>query len=760
VLFDGMLGRRRDWVLAIAVAAVACALVAVPAARAESFTVNSTGDEVDDSLGDEICRTTPGDVCTLRAAIEEGDNLGESTSIEFDKGEGGVFDGQPSSTIVLGSQLPDITVPVFIDGTCETDSGAIGPCVGISGPSGKPALVVSKAAGGRIAGLAITGAQTAVSLLESPNTMVQGNWFGVALGGASPGNGTGVLVESGSDGSFIGGEGELDGNVFAGNAADGLDVHGGNEVKVYGNLFGVEPDGITPSPNGGDDIEVVATGGGEVSGTEIGTRVNAAAASPRCDGGCNVISGAAADGVDLQGEAGESPATSTSVFGNYIGVNAGGTAAVPNADAGINVGQAPHTLIGGPSARDANRINGGSVGVLAGPEAGDLAIRGNLIGTDATDTGALSPPDDGIVVDSGESESPALEAEIAGNEIRMEGGNAILQKGRGAWIHGNRIAGAQTGIKTVDPIAYYGNVIEDNRIDGSAVSGILVENDFNEIVGNEVLGTGGPGIWIQGNFSEAIRNSVGGDTDADENVINGGAAAAIEVSNEEKTDNEVARNRGTGNGGLFIDLVAKSPATEVGPNRGLKPPAFSTSTQTGASGGAEEGATVRVFRKQSSATGELESFLGEAVADEDNSWTVTYDEEIPAGTIVAATQTKAGATSELATTGSEAEGLAGGAGGVFGGGVQGAFVNAAPIRPRTRIVRGRLRHHSARFVFESSQAGSTFLCRLDDKPFDICRSPTRYAGLASGKHVFWVRAVGPSGHVDLSPAKKKFSISG
>ena len=178
------------------------------------------------------------------------------------------------STITLKSQLPDIIVPVLINGTCETGSGAIGPCVGIRGLSNEPALVVSKAAGGRIAGLAITGAQTAVSLLESPGTMVQGNWFGVALGGASPGNGTGVLVESGSNRSLIGGEGELEGNVFAGNAADGLDVHGGNEVKVFGNLFGVEPDGITPSPNGGDDIEVAATGGGEVTGTEVGTRVN------------------------------------------------------------------------------------------------------------------------------------------------------------------------------------------------------------------------------------------------------------------------------------------------------------------------------------------------------------------------------------------------------------------------------------------------------------------------------------------------------
>jgi CSLREA domain-containing protein len=757
VLVDGMLGRRRGWVLAIAVVAVACALVAVPAAKAESFTVNSTGDEVDDSLGDESCHTTPGGVCTLRAAIEEGDSLGESTSIEFDE----VFDGQASSTIALGSQLPDITVPVFIEGICETGPGALGPCVGIDGPSGKPALVVSNAEESEIRGLAITGAQTAISLLGSPRTKIQENWFGVTLGGASVGDGTGVFVGPGSNRSLVGGEGSEQGNVFAGNTADGLDVHGGNGVKVYGNYFGVEPDGITPSPNGGDDIEVVSTGGGEVTGTEIGTRVRpTAAASPRCDGGCNVISGAAANGLDLQGEAGESPAMSTSVLGNYIGVNVDGTAAVPSAEAGVKVGEAPHTIVGGPAAGEANRINGGSVGVLAGPAAGDLAVRGNLIGIDAAGAGALSPPGAGIVVDSAELASPALEAEIAGNEIGMEGGIAILQRGQGAWIHGNEIFGSQIGIRTFVPTEY-GNVVEGNLIEGSTASGILIENNLNEVVGNEVLGTSGPGIWIQGNASEATANSIGGDAGSNENVIDGSAGAAIEISDKEATNNEVARNRGTGNGGSFIDLIATSPGTEVGPNGGIKPPTFSTSTQVGASGGAEAGATVRVFRKQTSAAGELESFIGEGVVDNNKSWDITYDEEVPAGTIVAATQTKEGATSELATAGDGAEDSSVGAGGSFGGGAQGIFGSgAAPVRPRTKIVGERSRHHTARFVFKADQSHSTFLCRLDDKPFDICRSPKRYVGLGVGKHIFWVRAVGPAGHVDLSPAKKKFSIFG
>jgi hypothetical protein len=763
-------GRQRGGGLIAALVALACALVLVPAARAETFTVSSVGDQADAVLGigclteAEKTEVEEGkreeEECTLRAAIERADSEGESARFEFDEA---IFDGLISGTITLGNSLPAVTVPVSIEGTCETGPGTNGPCVGIDGPSPlEPALTVSGVEEGEISGLAITGAQIAISLEGSPRTKIQGSWLGVALDGSSPGNGTGVLVGPGSNRSLIGGEGSEDGNVFAGNTADGLDVHGGNGVRIYGNYFGVEPDGVTPSPNGGDDIEIVSTEGLEVSGTEIGTRVSAAAAaSPHCDGGCNVISGAASNGVDLSGEGEEEPAASTIVVGNYIGTNALGSAAVPNGGAGVNVGVAAHTLVGGPSAGEINRINGGSVGVLAGPAAGDLAVRGNLIGTDAAGTGTLSPPDDGIVVDSTELVSPALEAEIAGNEIRMEGGVAIMQQGLGAWIRGNEIFGAQTGIRVVASSAY-GNVVEGNSIEGSTGSGILVENDLNEIVSNEVLGTGGPGIWIQGNVSEATRNSVGGNIGSDENTIDGSAGAAIEISDKEGTSNEVARNRGTGNGGLFIDLVAKSPATEVGPNRGIKPPAFSTTTQTGASGGAVKGATVRVFRKQTSAAGELESFLGEAVVDDNGGWTVTYGEEIPAGTVVAASQTKEGATSELATAGGGAEGSsADGGTGAFGSGAQGIFGSAsAPVRPRTKIVAERSRHRTARFVFEADQPHSTFLCRLDGKPFDICRSPKRYVGLAVGKHVFWVRAIGPTGHVDLSPAKKKFSILG
>jgi CSLREA domain-containing protein len=773
-------------VLVAALVALACASGFPPVALAESFIVDSTADGVDAVPGDEFCSTAEGD-CTLRAAIEEANSSPEAfDEIRFEEE---VFEGRLADTIHPTTSLPTITTLLAIEGRgqCPTDAGLNGPCAGIEGLAGAPALVVEDAdvhEGQRVevTGLAISGAQTGIEVLGSAGFRARSNWFGVALDGTIAGNETGVLLDSESNGSVIGGEGTEHRNVFAGSAGNGLDIHGSSNVKVLGNYFGVEPDGVTPAPNGADAVEVASTKvleaetevTIEASGTEIGTRVSAAAAvSPLCDGGCNVISGAALHGVDLQADGGsEAPATSTYIAGNHIGLDAMGTEVVPNTNAGVNVGEAAHTTVGGPSSGEANRINGGAAAVLAGPVAVDLAVRGNVIGTDVSGAEPLTPPDEGIVVDSGELGSSALEAEITGNLIGMEGGVAILQRGAGAWILDNEIFGSQTGIRAIGSNSFYGNVIEGNLVEGSAANGILIENDFNEIVGNEILGAGAAGIWIQGALLEfgVFGNRIGGDTAADENVIDGSGGAAIEISNLEATGNEVARNRGTGNGGLFVDLVAASPGTEVGPNRGIEPPTFSTATQAGASGGALEGATVRVFRKQLAAAGELESFLGEAVADSAGGWELTYDAAIPTGTIIAATQTVEGATSELAvatTPGSEGAGGGGGGsvggdvGGAFGNGAQGSVENeVAQVRPQTKIVKGRARPHTARFVFESDQPGSDFLCKLDGKPFDLCRSPKKYTGLAPGKHVFWVRAVDPTGRVDLSPAKKKFVVPG
>jgi hypothetical protein len=81
--------------------------------------------------------------------------------------------------------------------------------------------------------------------------------------------------------------------------------------------------------------------------------------------------------------------------------------------------------------------------------------------------------------------------------------------------------------------------------------------------------------------------------------------------------------------------------------------------------------------------------------------------------------------------------------------------------PQTKIDKGPHKKTSkttAKFRFESSEAGSTFECKLDRKPLRRCRSPKTYRHLRPGRHVFMVRATDAAGNTDATPAKRKFTV--
>jgi hypothetical protein len=75
--------------------------------------------------------------------------------------------------------------------------------------------------------------------------------------------------------------------------------------------------------------------------------------------------------------------------------------------------------------------------------------------------------------------------------------------------------------------------------------------------------------------------------------------------------------------------------------------------------------------------------------------------------------------------------------------------------PNTRIVRGPARvtfKREADFRFASSEAQSSFQCRLDKKKWRNCTSPYKRS-VKPGKHVFKARAIDRFGNVDPTPAR-------
>ena len=123
-------GNRNFYWMLLATLAVVAALMVMAAARSAhastTFTVNSTSDNVDLYPGDGVCGTgailkTPGtQECTLRAAIQEANEMPGEDIIDFNIPGTGVHTIQVNS----GGQgpLPDVTASVTINGYSQPDA--------------------------------------------------------------------------------------------------------------------------------------------------------------------------------------------------------------------------------------------------------------------------------------------------------------------------------------------------------------------------------------------------------------------------------------------------------------------------------------------------------------------------------------------------------------------------------------------------------------------------------------------------------------
>ena len=377
----------------------------------------------------------------------------------------------------------------------------------------------------------------------------------IELNGTSAGAGTdGLVLAAGSTGSTVRG---LTINRFGGSGIEVLS----NSNTVAGNLIGVNAAGTAASANGWYGIYVSGTSN-TIGGITAGSG--------------NVISGNTLDNVRIEGGA-----TSVTLQGNIIGLNAAATATVVNGGAGVYIATGSNT-VGGSVAGARNVISGNAdEGILIAGGAGSTVVRGNYIGTDATGMVALGNGSDGIhIQNAGNTIGGATAAErnvISGNTgdgIHLLLGGADNNTIQGNYIGVNATAALGLGnhgqgiLINIGPDnnTITGNVIGANFTGGIRLIGNGADNTTNNIIRGNWIGTDSTGTLNLGNVLEgiAIQNGatgtqIGGTAGGQGNVIAFNGTAGVAVYNNSgpatnSTGNSIRGNAIYSNGALGIDL--------------------------------------------------------------------------------------------------------------------------------------------------------------------------------------------------------------
>lgn len=170
------------------------------------------------------------------------------------------------------------------------------------------------------------------------------------------------------------------------------------------------------------------------------------------------------------------------VEGNYLGIDAEGTADRANEDLDIYIYESPENLIGGTVVAARNVIAGSCKAVCVGIEFGDNAsanlIQGNYIGTDVTGTVDLNNVSSGIFLGGGPNTivggtDPGARNVISGNGGEDNGFDIFLQDVHDHLIQGNYIGTDPTGLIGV-ATSPSGNVIMDERAINNTIGGTAV----------------------------------------------------------------------------------------------------------------------------------------------------------------------------------------------------------------------------------------------------------------------------------------------
>lgn len=363
--------------------------------------------------------------------------------------------------------------------------GAQGTTVG--GPSPGARNVIS---GNGEFGVALSGSGVS-------SNKVQGNRIGTdADGTAARRNQVGVVLADGAANNQIGGSRSNFGNLISGNAEPGIRISGAgtDENTISGNLIGTDADGSTALANGGAGIQVDGGGLNNIGGRSSGSR--------------NIISGNGAAGVYI------SEGTALQILGNYIGLNAAGSEALPNAESGVDEAGGTGTLVGGPlTPKFRNVISGNDGhGVLVHGSAVGTNVWGNYIGTNAAGTVAVGNGT-GVMVRDGASASIGSSLKNYGNLISGNRAHGIEINSTGFVTVERNYIGTDRTAKNPLPNQGHGVYIKTaighkignggpdgaNVIAYNGLDGVFVElGGGNSILANLIFNNGGRAIRVTG----------------------------------------------------------------------------------------------------------------------------------------------------------------------------------------------------------------------------------------------------------------------
>jgi CSLREA domain-containing protein len=258
------------------------------------------------------------------------------------------------------------------------------------------------------------------------------------------------------------------------NSAALIAIDGAANNVVEGNFVGTNVTGTASASTATNGVVIFNPGSSN-------NRVGGTAPQQR-----NVISGNGGGGIGVS-----LGGTGNQILGNYVGVNAAGTAAVPNA-IGMSVQTTGTLTVGGTASGAGNLVSGntthGIEAVGCGTVACTIAIQGNLVGTNATGSAAIGNGNIGIWVEqtSGQLSGPVT-----------IGGTAF-----GA---GNVVSGNQFGILTVDGV-------------GVSILGNKIGTDIG---GNVAIGNSNVAVILSGASTFNGDVTFGDGTAAGRNIVSG-----------------------------------------------------------------------------------------------------------------------------------------------------------------------------------------------------------------------------------------------